>query len=73
MKKRKILFILRIVAIKNQVLKVWLNKLSGKSDKSISDSSLDPLSEIENLRLKSVNKYNTNINPPLNKFEQSLL
>ena len=49
------------------------NKLSDKSDKSINDASLDPLSEIKNLRIKNVNKViigNIVINSLLNKFEQ---
>ena len=47
------------------------NELSDKSDKSINDASLGPLSEIKNLRLRNVNKViigNININSPPNKF-----
>ena len=49
------------------------NKLGGKSDGSINDASLDPSSEIKNLRLRNVNKViigNININSLPNKFEQ---
>ena len=47
------------------------NKLSDKS-KSINDASLDPLSEIRNLRLKNVHKViigSINVNSLPNKFE----
>ena len=49
------------------------NELGDKSDGSINDASLDPLSEIKNLRLRNVNKViigNININSLPNKFEQ---
>ena len=49
------------------------NELGDKSDGSINDASLDPLSEIKNLRLRNVNKVvigNLNINLLPNKFEQ---
>ena len=49
------------------------NKLSDKFDKSINDGFLDPSSEIENLRLRNINKViidNTNINPLPNKLDQ---
>ena len=49
------------------------NKLSEKSEKSINDASLDPLSEIKNLRLRNVNEViigNIIINSLPNKFEQ---
>ena len=49
------------------------NKLSEKSEKSINDASLDPLSGIKNLRLRKVNKViigNININSLPNKFKQ---
>ena len=49
------------------------NKLSDKFDKSINDEFLDPSSEIENLRLRNINKViidNININSLPNKFDQ---
>ena len=49
------------------------NKLSDKFDKSINDGFLDPSSEIENLRLRNINKViidNTNINSLPNNFDQ---
>ena len=49
------------------------NELGGKSDGSINDASLDPLSEIKNLSLRNVNKViirNININSLPDKFEQ---
>ena len=49
------------------------SELGGKSHGSINDASLDPLSEIKNLRLRNVNKViigNININSLPNKFEQ---
>ena len=49
------------------------NKLSDRSNKSINDEPLDPLSKIKSLRLRNVNKAiidNIDINAPLNKFEQ---
>ena len=49
------------------------NKLSDKFDKSINDGFLDPSSEIENLRLRNINKViidNTNINSLPNKLDQ---
>ena len=49
------------------------NKLSDRSEQSINDASLDPLSEVKNLRLRNVNKViigNININSLPNKFEQ---
>ena len=49
------------------------NKLSDKFDKSINDGFLDPSSEIENLRLRNINKViidNININSLPNKFDQ---
>ena len=49
------------------------NNLSNKSDRSINDASLDPLSEIKNLRLRHIDKViigNIDINAFPNKFEQ---
>ena len=49
------------------------NKLSDKFGKSINDGFLDPSSEIENLRLRNINKViidNTNINSLPNKLDQ---
>ena len=49
------------------------NELGDKSDGSINDASLDPLSEIKDLRLRNVNKViigNININSLPNNFEQ---
>ena len=49
------------------------DKLSDKFDKSINDGFLDPSSEIENLRLRNINKViidNTNINSLPNKLDQ---
>ena len=49
------------------------SELGGKSDGSINDASLDPLSEIKNLRLRNVNKViisNINVNSLPNKFEK---
>ena len=49
------------------------DKLSDKFDKSINDGFLDPSSEIENLRLRNINKViidNININSLPNKFDQ---
>ena len=49
------------------------NKLSDKFDKSINDGFLDPSSEIENLRLRNINKViidNTNVNSLPNNFDQ---
>ena len=63
--KGKILFILRIVAIKKSSSDSLAdeNKLSDKSVRSINDTSLDHLSEIKNLRLRNINKVSIlNIN-----------
>ena len=49
------------------------NNLSDKSDRYLNDASLDPLSEIRNLRLRNINKVivgNININSLPNKSEQ---
>ena len=49
------------------------NKLSDKFDKSINDGFLDSSSEIENLRLRNINKViidNTNTNSLPNKLYQ---
>ena len=49
------------------------NKSCERPDKSINDASLDALSTIKNLRLRSVNKViidSININSLPNKFEQ---
>ena len=49
------------------------NNLSDKSDRYLNDASLDPLSEIRNLRLRNINKVivgNININSLPNKCEQ---
>ena len=49
------------------------NKLSDKFDKSINDGFLDSSSEIENLRLRNINKViidNTNSNSLPNKLYQ---
>ena len=49
------------------------NNLSDKSDRYLNDASLDPLSEIRNLRLRNINKVivgNININSVPNKSEQ---
>ena len=49
------------------------NDLSDKSDRSINDASLDPLSEFKNLRLRNTNEViigNININSLPNKFKQ---
>ena len=50
------------------------SKLSDRSNNSINDASLDPLSKIKKLRLRNINKAiigNINISSLLNKFEQS--
>ena len=49
------------------------NELSDKYDRSIDDVSLDPISEIKNLRLKKINEAiisNININSFSNKSKQ---
>ena len=52
-----------------------VNKSCEKSDSSVIDAFLDPLSKIKNLRVRNVNKVivgNININSLPNKFEQLL-
>lgn len=49
------------------------NKSSDKSDRSLCDASLDPLSKIKNLKLRNVNKViidNIDTNSLPKKFEQ---
>ena len=53
---------------------VWDMLLGDKSDGSINEASLNPLLEINNLRLKNVNKViigNININSLPNKLDSN--